>query len=192
MAAVLKLKFFIVIIVCFHSRSFYGFKLPDYNGAKIVTYGEPCHSPRYLPVTIEEPAKPVTEFVSPKSCVYQPLKLNYRVISTKPIAYQPQAEYPISVQIPQVPQVPQSEEIITPDPFQGKSYEYNIQALSSPPVPISTKRYNIDFQVPSSPSLISTEPTPQSIKLLTGLTSKIDRILVPACQVSSSNRCNTA
>lgn len=50
--AIIKVQSFIIIIVCFHSRSSYGFKLP-YNGVNIVTYGEPCHPPRYLPVTIE-------------------------------------------------------------------------------------------------------------------------------------------
>lgn len=50
--AVFKVQSLIIIIVCFHSRSSYGFKLP-YNGVEIVTYGEPCHPPRHLPVTIE-------------------------------------------------------------------------------------------------------------------------------------------
>ncbi|EGI59378.1 hypothetical protein G5I_12476 [Acromyrmex echinatior] len=185
MMAVFKLQFFIIIIVCFHSKFSYGFKLP-YNGVKIVTYGEPCQSPRYLPVSIEEPAKPVTEFVSSKSYDYKPLKLNYQIISSKPIPYQPRMEYPIFVQ---VPQVPQPSEIITPDSLQGKSYAYNIQAVPPPSVPIS-RRYDFDFQVPSSPSPISV-PTPQSVNLLTGLTSKIDRILIPACQATSSC-CNTA
>lgn len=52
MAAVFKLQSFIMIIVCLHSRSSYGFKLPC-NGVKIITYGEPCHPSRYMPVTIE-------------------------------------------------------------------------------------------------------------------------------------------
>jgi len=114
-----------------------------------------CSAIKYLQNNLQEPAKqePVPEFVSPKPCVYQPLKLNYRVISTKPISYQPRVEYPISIQ---VPHVPQPLETITPDvmPLQGKSYAYNIQALPPPPVPIST-RYDFDFQVPPSPSSIS-------------------------------------
>ncbi|KYQ51659.1 hypothetical protein ALC60_09247 [Trachymyrmex zeteki] len=187
MTAVFKLQLFLIVIICFYLKSSYGFKLP-YNGVKIVTYGEPCQSPRYLPVSIEEPAKPVTEIVSPKwSCEHQPLKLNYRVISTEPIPYQSRKEYPISVE---VPQMPQPLEIITPDSLQGKSYAYNIQVLPPPSVPIS-RRHDFDVQVPPSPSPISV-PTPQSVNLLTGLTSKIDRILIPACQVTSSGCCNTA
>ncbi|XP_028046562.1 uncharacterized protein LOC105830635 [Monomorium pharaonis] len=184
-------KSFIVIIVCFHLRFSHGFKLP-YDEVKIVTYGEPCHPSRYLPVTIEEPIKPVTERISPTSCVYQPLKLNYRVITNKSIQpYQPQAEYPISIQVPQVSQ--SLAEIITPDLLRGKSYTYNIQTLPSPPVPIST-RYDFDFQVPFSP-ISEAELTPQSVKpvkLLTGLTSRIDRVLLPACQVPSSSCCKSA
>ncbi|KYN03538.1 hypothetical protein ALC62_05665 [Cyphomyrmex costatus] len=190
MMAVFKLQFFIIIIVCFYSESSYGFKLP-YGGAKIITYGEPCQSPRYLPVSIEVPAKPVTEFDLLESYNQQQpkLKLNYRAISyTKSIPDQPRREYPISVQT----EVPQPSKIIMPDRLQDKSYTYNIQTLPPPSVPIS-RRYDFDFQVPdSSPSSISV-PTPQSVKLLTGLTSKIDRIIIPACQeTSSSCNCNAA
>ncbi|XP_011631641.2 uncharacterized protein LOC105423561, partial [Pogonomyrmex barbatus] len=136
---------------------------------------------------LQEPIKPVTELVLPTPpCVYQPLKLNYRIIPTEPsLPYQPQTEYPVSIQIPQVPE---SLEIVTSDPLRGKSYAYNIQTLPPPSVPITT-RYDFDFQVPPSP--ISTTPTPQSMKLLTGLTSKIDKVLIPACELPSSSCCKT-
>ncbi|XP_011874797.1 PREDICTED: uncharacterized protein LOC105565867 [Vollenhovia emeryi] len=192
MAALLKLQSFVIIIVCFHPRSSHGFTLP-YDGVKIVTYGEPCHLPRYLPVTIEEPAEPVTELVLPdKPCAYRPLKLNYRVIATEPIPEQPYAEYPVAVEVPQAPQPTQLLEIITPDPLRGKSYAYNVQTPLSPPAEPISRTYDIDFQIPSLP--ISQEvPTPQSVKLLTGLTSKIDKVLIPACQNQgpSSSCCNT-
>lgn len=35
------------------------------------------------------------------------------------------------------------------------------------------------------------QSTPQPVKLLSGLTSKIDRILIPACEVPFSSCCNT-
>lgn len=95
----------------------------------------------------------MTELVSPTSpCAYRPLKLNYRVTDTDEpaIPHQPQAEYPISIQ---VPRVPEPLEIITPDPFRGKSYMYDIQDLPTPAAvePYSPRRYNFDFQLPPSP-----------------------------------------
>jgi len=114
-----------------------------------------CSANEYLQDNLQEPAKlEQTESVLSKPCTatYQPLKLNYRVVSTEPnLPYQPRAEYPIAVQVPQVPPRPSSEIIITPDPLRGKSYTYNIQTLPPPSTPIS-RRYDFDFQVPPPPS----------------------------------------
>lgn len=103
---------------------------------------------KFLQNNFQEPENSVTKSVLPKPCAYQPLKLNYRVISAEPNQpYQPRTEYPISIQ---VPRVPQPLDIIMPDPLRGKSYTYNIQTLPPSSVPIST-RYDFDFQVPPSP-----------------------------------------
>jgi len=81
--------------------------------------------------------------------VYQPLRLNYRTISTEPVSsYQVQTKYPISVEIPEVPQ---SLKIAMPDILQRKSYEYNIQIPSPSSIPL-LRNYNFDVQVPSPPS----------------------------------------
>ncbi|KAL0122417.1 hypothetical protein PUN28_007265 [Cardiocondyla obscurior] len=189
MATIFKLQFCTIVIACFYSRPSCGFKLPC-NGVEVVTYGEPCHLPRYLPVTIEEPVEPVAKSILPEPCAYRPLKLNYRVISTEPIPCQPRAEYPIEVEVPPVP-VPQTSEIIKPDPFRGKFYRYNIQAPPPPSVPI-TRTYDCDLQIPQPPLISKTILTPKPVKLLTGLTSKIDRVLIPACQMPSSTCCNNA
>ncbi|EZA47589.1 hypothetical protein DMN91_004456 [Ooceraea biroi] len=176
-----KLQYLIILSVCLYSRFSYGFPYELlYNGAKIVTYGEPCYPTRYLSGKVEEPILPMaTE--STLSKVYQPLKLNYRVISTEPVSCPLQREYPISVEIPQIPQ-PLT--IVTPDIFRGKSYEYNIQVPSFSPMPIS-RNYNFDVQVPLPPS--TTIPKYTNYKFLTNLTSKVDKILIPACEVPSSN-----
>lgn len=109
-----------------------------------------CSANNYLQDNLQEPAEPVTESVLSKPCTYQPLKLNYRMVSTEPsLPYQPRAKYPIAVQVPQVQQPPQPLEIITSDPLRGKSYTYNIQTLPPPSMPIS-RRYDFDFQVPPS------------------------------------------
>jgi len=80
--------------------------------------------------------------------VYQPLRLNYRTISTEPVSSYPvQTEYPISVEIPEVPQ---SLKIVTPNVMQ-RSYEYNIQIPSPPSIPFS-RNYNIGVQLPPPPS----------------------------------------
>ncbi|XP_012215842.1 uncharacterized protein [Linepithema humile] len=183
MAALFKLQYLIIIIgVCLHLRSSYGFPL-SCNGVQIITYGEPCYSSHQLPVTIEEP---VEEYVTePSKSLYRPLKLNYRAISTEsPTCYQVQNEYPISIQ---VPQITEPLKIVTPDPYRGKSYKYDIQTPSIPctPIPMS---YNFDLQMPPPPppSAIS---TPKPIKLLTDLTSKIDKVLIPACETSCIKTC---
>ncbi|XP_072755689.1 uncharacterized protein [Anoplolepis gracilipes] len=174
MAAMCKLQYLFIIGVYLQLRFSYvlSYKLP-YNGVEIVTYGEPCHLSRYLPVTIEEPVKPVTEEnVLRTPCVYQPLKLNYQVIDKSPIPYQLQAKYPISIEVP--PKVPTKFlEVVKLDPHQRKSYTYNTQIPPPPPVPISTN-YNFDLHVPSSPSSTTTDQVSQPVKLLTGLTAKIE------------------
>lgn len=56
MATTLRLQYFIVIItsVSLHARFSYGFfQESPYRGVKIVTHGEPCPIPHYLPVRIE-------------------------------------------------------------------------------------------------------------------------------------------
>ncbi|XP_070169302.1 uncharacterized protein [Polyergus mexicanus] len=190
MAAMCKLQYLLIIGVCLQLRFSYGFpsRLP-YNGIKIVTYGEPCHPSRYLPVTIKEPVRPVTEnALSTTPCAYQPLKLNYQVIDQSPVFYQPQAKYPISIQVPKVEPV-ESLEIVKPDSYRGKSYIYNTQTpLSSISVPISTS-YNFDLQVPSSPIQTEISSTSQPVKLLTGLTSRIDKVLIPACELPAKCAC---
>lgn len=107
------------------------------------------HCSANLQNDLQEPAEPVTELVLPEPCRnYQPLKLKYRVTSTEPVFYQPQAEYPIAVE---VPEVPQPLEIITPDQdFQGKSYTYSIQAPLLPSSTPISRRYDFDFEVPST------------------------------------------
>ncbi|XP_029169300.1 uncharacterized protein LOC114939218 [Nylanderia fulva] len=189
MTAIRKLQYFFIIGIYFQLRFSCGlsYKLP-YNGVKIVTYGEPCHPPRYLPVKIEEPVEPVRPVLSlPTPCTYQPLKLNYQVIVDKPIPYQSQqAKYSVSIQVPEVP-VETVQEIVKPDPYRGKSYVYNTQAPPSPSVPILTS-HNFDLYVPPSPT--PTElPTPKPVKLLTGLTSRIDRVLIPACEAPAKCAC---
>ncbi|KAL6420143.1 hypothetical protein ACFW04_014088 [Cataglyphis niger] len=193
MAAMCKLQYFFIISVCLRLKFSYGFpSILPYKGVKIVTYGEPCHSSRYLPVTIKEP---VTESITEKDlatspCAYQPLKLNYRVIdNSSPIFYQPQAKYPVSIQVPEVP-VESLEIVEKPDLYRGKSYVYNTQTPLSPiTVPISTS-YNFDLHVPPSPiTPTETSSTSQPVKLLTGLTSRIDRVLIPACELPAKCAC---
>ncbi|GAB1861844.1 DUF4794 domain-containing protein [Camponotus japonicus] len=202
MVTMYKLQYLLIIEICLQLRFSYGFphELP-YNGVKIVTYGEPCYPSNYLPVTIEEPVlRPVSEdYTLPTTtqpCTYQPLKLNYQVIvDESPIPYQLQAKYPVSIQIPEVPEVPvESSEIVKLDPYRGKSYMYNTQSLSSPSVPISTS-YNFDLHVPSPSSTSDASGIPtqsQFVKLLTGLTSRIDRVLIPACESPTKCACQVS
>ncbi|EFN69576.1 hypothetical protein EAG_04522 [Camponotus floridanus] len=208
MVTMYKLQYLLIIGICLQLRFSYGRRFPyelPYNEVKIVTHGEPCYPSNYLPVTIEEPVlKPVSEdYTLPATtqpCTYQPLKLNYQVIADKPpIPYQSQANYPVSIQIPEVPEVHEvpveSSEIVKLDPYRGKSYTYNTQSLPSPSVPISTS-YNFDLYVPPSPSSTSDAseiPTQsQSVKLLTGLTSRIDRVLIPACESPTKCACQVS
>lgn len=100
--------------------------------------------------------EPVTESVTEKDlatspCAYQPLKLNYRVIdNSSPTFYQPQAKYPVSIQVPEVPV--ESLEIVKPDLYRGKSYVYNTQTPLSPITTVPIPSYNFDLYVPPSPT----------------------------------------
>ncbi|XP_032681104.1 uncharacterized protein LOC116848769 [Odontomachus brunneus] len=178
MATALRLQYLIIVIgVSLHPISSHGFlhKFHEspYRGVKIVKHGEPCPTPYYLPVKIEVPARPVEETEPPKP--YQPLKLSYQTFNPLPRPQYLHQEYPVSIEVPEVP-LP---EISTYVSLPMKSYEYNIQ-IPPPPIERIPTIYNFDLQaLPPSPTVI----TPmEPLKFLTGLTSRIDRIVIPACE----------
>ncbi|XP_026295090.1 uncharacterized protein LOC724555 [Apis mellifera] len=151
----------------------------DYNGAKIVTYGEPCVTSRRLPFQIEGPKSPQKEEKIPVS-------LNFKMIPDTYI--QPhRIEYPISLDIPCSTSSP-SEKKYVEDTLRGKVYAYNtyIPPVNSPPSP-SVKNYNFKIEnVPiTTKNNYNSECEMKQVQRLKGLQSRIDRILVPACEVSS-------
>ncbi|KAK2576285.1 hypothetical protein KPH14_005651 [Odynerus spinipes] len=170
MSPLIKACIRILIISCVTSSAF---SFPSaYNGVKIVTYGDPCMPLRQLPIQIEGPREPVPP---PKN----PLKMNLQII---PIVKE--YESPLPGPLPVAIQVPQEAPAVAPDCRQGKSYGYNLEVPLTIPQDTSSKSYNFGLQVPVPDEMKTASGQP--IKPLTGLTSKVDRILVPACEVANS------
>ncbi|XP_033341998.2 uncharacterized protein LOC117229554 [Megalopta genalis] len=161
-----------------------------FDGPKIVTYGEPCVGPsRQLPIRIEGPKPPVEE-------QKVPLSLNLKIVSD--MCSMPRSlrlEYPIVIQAPcptTTTEWSRREEMLNKDTLRGKTYAYNTYL---PPVgdtvPFAPlKKYNFLIMVPVPvKENTSSPPTAKHVQRLKGLTTRIDRILVPACQVPQSRGC---
>ncbi|XP_078047704.1 uncharacterized protein LOC144475565 [Augochlora pura] len=180
-----RMLIWLLIGVCFrHCHSLV------YDRPKIVTYGEPCVASRQLqlPVTIEGPKPPVEDQKIP-------LSLDLKVVSD--MYAQPRSrriEYPIAVDIPYLKTTTLSkEEIIqNEDTLRGKTYAYDTYL---PPVGdtvsfLPSKKYNFQVNVPVSIKEITSNPSaPKYVERLKGLTTRVDRVLLPACEVSQSRGC---
>ena len=149
----------------------------DCNGAKIVTYGEPCVKTCRLPFQIQ----------GPKSCSKEekaPVSLNFKVVTD--MYTQPRhIEYPISVDMPTTTSSP-SEKLSMEDTLRGEVYAYNtyVPPAGNPSLP--SKNYNFQVENPiTTDDVTSDDECETTVKRLKGLQSRIDRILVPACEVSS-------
>ncbi|CAK9819755.1 hypothetical protein ANTPLA_LOCUS10364 [Anthophora plagiata] len=158
-------------------KSCYSF---DYKGARIVTYGEPCVTTRSLPFEIEGPRPlPKEEKI--------PLSMNFKIVSDMYV--QPRrVEYPIAIEMPHSA-TSQSEEVtMKDDTLRGKVYAYNTYV---PPAtvdhPLPSKMYNYAVDVPVRIQEITYGSERQQVQRLKGLKSRIDRILVPACEVASES-----
>ncbi|EFN86654.1 hypothetical protein EAI_03687 [Harpegnathos saltator] len=146
MTTTLRLQCLIIIGLSLQPRFSHGFPVngSPYYGVKIVTHGEPCHTPHYLPVKIEVPAQPVEESIPQE--FYQPLKLSYQTFGLPPPSQYlyPISQYPISIEMP--PEAPSPKVPSCKVSLPTKSYEYNVQ-IPPPPteqIPIS---YDFDLQV---------------------------------------------
>ncbi|XP_017796415.1 PREDICTED: uncharacterized protein LOC108577734 [Habropoda laboriosa] len=149
----------------------------DYKGARIVTYGEPCATTRRLPFDIEGPKPPPKEEKIPVS-------MNFKIVSDMYV--QPRrVEYPIAIEMP-CPTSLQSEKIVMEDTLRGRAYAYNTYIPPPANLPSPLKSYNYDVEVPMKMQHITHGCKMHQIQRLEGLRSKIDRVLVPACEVSSS------
>ncbi|XP_076675597.1 uncharacterized protein LOC143372865 [Andrena cerasifolii] len=150
--------------------------------AKIVTYGEPCVEPRQLPIKIEGPMPPTEE-------VKVPVSLDFRVISDMYVQPPRPAEYPIAIQVPCATES-LSKLIATEDPLRGKSYAYNSYVPpAANPLPLP-KNYDFAVDIPVATKQIACERSEEAVPRLKGLVPRVDRILVPACQQSSSCPCS--
>ncbi|XP_076640712.1 uncharacterized protein LOC143352271 [Halictus rubicundus] len=159
----------------------------DYERPKIVTYGEPCAASRQLPIMIEGPKPPVEDQKIP-------LALDFRVISDMYVNPQPRRlEYPIAIETPLPPASPTGRVVIQlEDALRGKSYAYDTYVPPVSYTPLPSKRYNFDVSVPvfnTNQEITPEESTSRYVQRLRGLTTRIDRMLVPACEVSSSIGC---
>ncbi|XP_014469796.1 PREDICTED: uncharacterized protein LOC106741896 [Dinoponera quadriceps] len=183
MATALRLRYFIVIIGVssfprFSDGLFHELNESPYEGVKVVTRGEPCPEPRYLPVRIEKPAQAAIAEKTASEKLYQPLRLKYETINPLPRPQYLCQEYPISIEVPEV----QPREIATYISLPRKSYDYDIQIPPTEQIPTC---YNFDFQVlPSNPTEAKMDWSYNRdfAPLLNGLTSRIDRIVIPACE----------
>ncbi|OAD57630.1 hypothetical protein WN48_01604 [Eufriesea mexicana] len=93
-------------------------------------------------------------------------------------------EYPISLDIPCTTSTP-SEKLSIDDTLRGKVYTYNTYTPYDFNSASSSKNYNFGIDVPSITKDSITECETKRIERLKGLKSRIDRILVPACDVPS-------
>ncbi|XP_076237078.1 uncharacterized protein LOC143180914 [Calliopsis andreniformis] len=152
-----------------------------HDRAEVVTYGEPCVTSRQLPIRIEGQRAFVREEKIPVS-------LNFRAISDMYTVPPRHVEYPITILTPRITYTAASlsEQNNQEDPLRGKFYTYNTYVLPAVHLSALTKNYNFAVDVPISSQQIVTEQLEEKcVPRLKGLTSRVDRILVPACQISS-------
>ncbi|XP_031839629.1 uncharacterized protein LOC116430091 [Nomia melanderi] len=171
--------FFIGIASVSNLEGCYGL---SYDRPEIVTYGEPCAPGRQLPITVEGPKPPVeTQKI--------PLSLNFKV-ATDMSAKPRRLEYPIAIDVPVPKLSPMERTIVEEDALRGKSYAYDTYvppANHAIPLP---RNYNFAVNLPVSiEKVVPEKPTERFVKRLTGLATRVDRVLVPACELSSSSRC---
>ncbi|CAL7937104.1 unnamed protein product [Xylocopa violacea] len=148
----------------------------NYNNVKIVTYGDPCVTTRRFPFQIEGPKPPAIEEKIPVS-------LNIKVVPN--VYVQPRRmEYPLSIEMPCTTSSP-SEKLINEDTLRGKVYEYNtyVPSVTNPPAP--SRNYNFMIDVPVTTKTTTSECETKQVQPLKGLQSRIDRVLIPACEISS-------
>ncbi|XP_050479512.1 uncharacterized protein LOC126868268 [Bombus huntii] len=149
----------------------------DCNGAKIVTYGEPCVTARRLPFQIQ----------GPKPCSKEekaPVSLNFKVV-TDTYTQPRHIEYPISVDMPTTTSSP-SGKLSMEDTLRGEVYAYNTYVPPAVNPSLPSKNYNFQVENPiTTNDVTSDDECETKVKRLKGLQSRIDRILVPACEVSS-------
>ncbi|XP_076760971.1 uncharacterized protein LOC143429319 [Xylocopa sonorina] len=159
----------------------------NYNDVKIVTYGDPCVTTRRFPFQIEGPKPPAIEEKIPVS-------LNIKVVPNVYVQSR-RKEYPLSIEIPCTTSSP-LEKIIEEDTLRGKVYEYNTYVPSAANPPTPPRNYNFMVDVPITTKATTCECGTKQVQPLKGLQSRIDRVLIPACEVSSlsssslSSSCN--
>ncbi|KAG7199992.1 hypothetical protein KM043_014416 [Ampulex compressa] len=96
-------------------------------------------------------------------------------------------QLPFQIEFPKPPPVVYDLTIYERDTLRGKSYGYNVEVPPTVTIPPG-KNYNFDIKVPcpkprTQMGVIVQEP----VRYLQGLTTKVDRVLVPACEFPSSN-----
>ncbi|XP_076394568.1 uncharacterized protein LOC105661988 [Megachile rotundata] len=148
---------------------------PIKDGVQIVTYGDPCVVTRQLPIKIEGPKPPRQEQKIP-------ISLNLKVVSD--MLVQPRKiEYPIEIE-KACTTPPSMERTSTVDTLRGKTYTYNTYVPPASYVLPTQTNYNYAIEVPV-PTKNNMEHYQEKRVRLKGLTSRIDRVLVPACEVPS-------
>ncbi|XP_026668952.1 uncharacterized protein LOC113464259 [Ceratina calcarata] len=157
------------------------------NGAEIVTYGEPCVTLHKYPFQIEGPkvvqAEETVQINVPAPMQFIKIVPNTYVANT----YQPRrVEYPMTVETPRVISK-SAENIVIENTGHKKVYEYTVQVPSAvnPPPPSRNYNYEIEAPVPTKDVTVECETRETIPQRLTGLESRIDRVLVPACEVPS-------
>ncbi|KZC12540.1 PREDICTED: uncharacterized protein LOC107190703 [Dufourea novaeangliae] len=157
-----------------------------YDRPKVVTYGEPCIASRQFPIRIEGP-KPAM----PEQKI--PLSLDFRVVSEMYVEPRRRVEYPIAIDAPCPTTSSPSERIIVDDDvlrLRGKTYAYSTYVPPAEDTPTPSKYYNFSVNIPiTSKEITSEQPTERYVQRLRGLATRVDRVLVPACEVSQAYRC---
>ncbi|XP_076620367.1 uncharacterized protein LOC143341365 [Colletes latitarsis] len=153
----------------------------EYDRAKIVTYGDPCIVSRQLPIKIEGPKPPAKEEKIP-------ISLDFRIVSDMYVKPH-RVEYPIAIDVPQTTPSP-SEKSIANYTSEKTSYVYNTYVPQTANIQVPPKNYNFAVQVPVQIKHVDPERHEGIFyQRLRGLASHVDRILVPACEVSPSYKC---
>ncbi|XP_053972939.1 uncharacterized protein LOC128873396 [Hylaeus volcanicus] len=171
------------ILIAFHS--IFNFECCySHDRPKIVTYGDPCIATRQLPIKIEGPKPPVEDEKIPVS-------LNFRVVSDMYV--QPRRdEYSITIDVPSTSIKSQSDSVIIDDTSRGTFYTYNTHVPPAVEAPPASKHYNfvIDETVRNIDIPQGNEQSEGMFyQRLKGLRTRIDTVLVPACEVQTSYEC---
>ncbi|XP_076177124.1 uncharacterized protein LOC143151660 [Ptiloglossa arizonensis] len=173
----------ISLFIAFYSISNFGCCYSYvYDRSQIMTYTEPFVSSSQLPIAVKTPQALVIEETVP-------LSLNSEIVPDTYVQSR-LIENPLTVEVSDLLPQPSQRMIVVNEPVQTTSYALNTYALPVDYAAQTPTSYTMAVEVPVAKQVdISPKPKDGFYQRLKGLTTHVDRVLVPACNDPVSHQC---